>query len=538
MTSAPYAPASLQSWFEAAVAKLSAPDRQALTSQWNQLTTQQQTQVAGSFAYGARAPNLSTLQTAIQGATSSGTSAYAPQAVKPAATSAPTSPPAAVEKPPTDSGAATPASATTGTPEAGTPAASQLLSQYFTTPAEQGAPGGSPQGIAEMSGLDYNSAHTQYQAYVANFAAAQARLNATSTGARPTAPPTKPMTETQFIQGLAQASYGIWAPAIDMLSYTFQQQTGQAMPPALAQQITAGFKALDPNSQQQVQLYMLSAIQSIENANKTASGKGGQTTEDNLTLNISPFLQQLSTYAPTIYSTSSGGAPGNMESAGANSIIGAYMTANPIASQEAAAEKGKEELQATDLLTQYGVPDTAANIASLSTGANYANVTGMITTLQNAGDPITSAIVASLVANGGDPNGASNIPGMTWEQETTAITNMTSLWKEYFGKPPTTQQIQSMGGWTADELNTYVMNSPSSVAGVTNQQYKDYVSAFNDDNINSTHIFSSGIDEALIKDFHDAVVTPTTVTVGGKSAPNVSPTPPTTANAATTPAAA
>jgi hypothetical protein len=415
---------------------------------------------------------------------------------------------------------------TTGTPQITVDAQGNLtgaaaaLAETGTGFNYLGATTSDPQSVAAMVGIDFTTADQQYQQYVANYNQAAARVQAQGPaggvlgqGLQPAGAatwaqqPTPPITEAQYIQAMAQATYGLWMPAIDMLAYTWQQDTGTPMPQALAQQVFTSLATLqkqDPNAALQVQTYMLSSIEALQGQ----MGSGQQITTKNLTLAIQPFLTELATYAPSVWNSTSGQVTGNSS----ESLIGQYLTANPLIGPTQAAETGQLRTSAINLLTEYGITPTADAVNQIASGANLNQLQGLVSELQSAGysTSFVQQMLQSAITNGsyGDPNGASGIQGMTWGQLTIALGSMSQQqWSQYFGAPPTAQQLQSMAGWTPDEIHAYIMDSPSKVPGVTNQQYADYTSLLMNPSNQSTHTFSAGIDDSLIQSLHQAVGT-------------------------------
>lgn len=442
---------------------------------------------------------------------------------KPAASS-PNAPTAETENV-SPTGAVSTTAVGTGTPVEGSTQATALINQYMTTPLWQGDPD-DPQGAAQGLGIDYNSANTQYQAYLANYGRAQQRANIQ--GAMP-----QPMSEVQFIQGLAQTQYGQWGPVIGMLAYAWQEQNGTPMPPALAQEVLAGLKNIPANDSAQLQTQMLNSITQIENAAKQATAKGGQVTDLNLNVELSSFLTQLSTYAPSVYSgsgSSSGGA--SLTDASPGSIVGQYITANPQAAGVEATQKGSQEAQAIEFLANYGIPTSTANVASLSNAQTYSNMQAYVSWMQGVGMPITASTLESLMAMPfSNPNTSTvtagtggawlldqMVPGtkMTYGAYQQVSSSITPQWEQYFNSAPTKAQLAYFVGKSSTDVNDYFSNSMSSIPGITIGQKNDYENFINSLDQQSptvngiTHTFSSQLDDSMMDQLHQAVTSQST----------------------------
>ena len=444
---------------------------------------------------------------------------------------------------PTDSGEAAPAPVTSGTKTAaiwpGDPrynasdanqnAVRQAALKYinaYSSSAWLGA-ASTPQSLAAVMGVDYTSAQQQYQSYVSNFKQAQARVTGYGAGAPHNI--AQPMTLSDFIRATAQGSYGIWAPAVDMLAYTWQNEYGAAMPQAVAQQLSAALNQLaqtNPTSASDVQQQMLSAMEAIETAAKSSTGASGQAQSLNLNLEIQPFLQQLQADAPAVYTaaSSAGGAPASTSVWG--QAYANYASQLPsVVAGTAATEKETLQTNAIDFLAQYGLPATSANIDALASADAITNATAAMKILDDMyGGTTPASVVQQLVQSGGNLDAASSVKGLTWNQLLIGYNNMASLWNQYFGSNPTAQQVQSMGGWTSDEIYNYVMDSPSSVSGLSNREYNNYASFLVGSSTGesavstgggSTHTFSAGIDDSVLQSLDHAVKsggTPSTTT--------------------------
>lgn len=311
-----------------------------LKQQWSTVPPAQQASVLKALQGNA---NLSSTQQIM---------AALPDAQKTAAAQTPNAPTAETENI-SPTGAVSSTAVGTGTPVEGSSQATALINQYMTSPLWQGDPN-DPQGAANALGIDYTSADQQYQAYTGHYAQAQKRFSPGIVGG--TYSPVPPMSETEFIQGLAQTQYGQWGPVIGMMAYAWQEQNGTPMPPDLAQQVIAGLKNIPANDASQLQTQMLNSIEQISNAAKQATAAGGQATDLNLNVEVSTFLSQLSTYAPSVYSgggSSSGGAA--LADASPGSIVGQYNTAHPAAAGLIATQQGSEKAGAIDFLNNLSL---------------------------------------------------------------------------------------------------------------------------------------------------------------------------------------
>ena len=515
----------LQQWLTTYVAQLAPSEQQAVTAAWGKLSAAQKNQVVsnaqgGPAEYEQQA--LTVIQQAQQGPATAPPPAMksATQPFNAAATGASQAASAATPYAQTEllgpSGAVSTTSVGAGsTPVQGTSQAAALINQYMTTPLWQGDPN-DPQGAADGLGLDYTSAHQQYEQYYQSFQAAQARIGNDSTRRQ-----ASPMQETQFMQGLAQAQYGKWGPVIGMLAYAYQEQNGSAMPAALAQAVLAGLKKIPQNDAIQLQAQMLNSIEQISSAAKNVTAKGGQATNLNMNVEVTSFLSQLATYAPSVYSGTAGSTAGALAAASPSSVVGQYMTAYPAAAGIEAAQKGTETANAVDFLNNYGVAVTPANITALSNAQTYANMGAYVAWMQKIGMPITPGVLQELMAMPfGDPNSATvsagsggaflldqKVPGtaMTYGTYQQVSSQITPQWQQYFNTTPTKQQLAFFAGKSQQDITDYFDNSQSSVPGVTIGVKNDYEQFINtlDTSGATTHAFSSGVDDSLIKQLHD-----------------------------------
>lgn len=523
--------AQINQWFATWIGQLSPAEQKQVQTKWSVLSNVQKNLVLSNVGTGG--PALSAGQAlqfvdTVQQITD-------PQSGQ-SKENLPTTPAAATPTPPTantevvsPAGAVSTTPVGTGTPVQGTSAATALINQYMTKPLWQGDPN-DPQGAAAGLGVDFTSADTQYQQYLANYGRAQQRANAQQ--AIP-----QPMSEVSFIQGLAQSSYGQWGPIVGMLAYEWQQQNGTAMPPALAQSIVTGLKALqvsDPNDMIQLQTQMLSALTQIEGGAKNVAGASGQATDLNLNVSISAFLAQLGQYAPSVYSGGTSGSSA-LADASPSSIVGQYVTANPNATGVAASEQGSEKQQAIQFLSNHNMDLSAANITALSNSQTYDNMGAYVSWMQGVGMPITPDLLQQLIAMPfGSPASGSvpaagtggaflldqQFPGthLTYGAYSSAQNTMGPLWEQYFGKAPTSTEISWAVGKSPEDVQDFINNSNSSIPGITIGQKNDYESFIDSLDTQSpsvagiNHTFSSQVDDSMMNELHQQMTAQSTAT--------------------------
>jgi len=526
----------LGQWLSNWIGNLTPDEQRQVQSAWERLTPAQQNMVVQNSVYGGpveyQSQAMGIIDQASQGPKQAAPEPQTPGVPKPATASKGPTAAAGIETQVVNPQTGVSSETTLGggsVPKLGSAAANALIQQYMTSPSWQGVQGGTAQDTASALGIDYGSANQQYQQYVQQFEAGQARITGAARG-QFQGQQAQPMSETAFIQQLASSQWGIWGPVIGMIAYAWQEQNGTPLPPALAQQIrqrlyqmnTKGQPGYDPNGSDQLQAQVLNILQGIQSGASTAAG--GQPTALNLQTEVNTFLTELSTFAPSIYSGGSTATSASLSDASPQSIIGQYIAANPSVTGEAAAEQGAAKKAAIDFMTNYGIPSTASNLAYLSNSQNLTNMGNYVSWMQSVGMPITAGTLQTLMTMPfSDPGGstapasgsggafllAQPVPGanMNYGQYAAVSANMSTLWQQNFDATPTTAQLQWGVGKTPTQIQDFVDNSPSAVPGVTVGQYNDYLSFVNslDTSGATTHAFSGQVDDSLINELHQHV---------------------------------
>jgi hypothetical protein len=212
--------------------------------------------------------------------------------------------------------------------------------------------------------------------------------------------------------------------------------------------------------------------------------------------------------------------------------VGQYITANPSAAGVEATQKGSQEAQAIDLLSNYGMPVTTANITALSNPQTYSNMQAYVSWMQGVGMPITAATLEQLMAMPfGNPNTSTvtagtggaylldqMVPGtkMTYGAYQQVSSQITPQWEQYFNAAPTKAQLAYFVGKSSEDVTDYFDNSMSSIPGITIGQKNDYESFINSLDTQSptvngiTHTFSSQLDDSMMDQLHQQVTAQST----------------------------
>ena len=400
-----------------------------------------------------------------------------------------------------------------------------------------------PTQVAGVYGIDPNLLQKQYASYTQGMATAQSRVRV---GSRDQQQP--PMTLAQFAGSIAQVQQGQWMPAINMISYWYQENTGTPLPAEGVQQIINALNTLPGGQRAALIQQMLVSSQSLTQLANVGLSGGAPAGEGDPTSAISSFMSKLNIEAPNIYSGSL-----SPSSAGQQNVLADIATAHPNPAALAATELGSEKQAAITMLTKYGIPVTDQLISLFTqTGDSATNATTYLAFMHDHHITPTAELLSQLMAMPfSDPNSVTTPPiagsggallwnmpadlikGATMGQELQAQNNIDALWEQYYGGKPSPQELAWAIGKSQDEIMNHILDSPSRVAGATIGRYEGISKILQDFNSGqgANVSISSVVDDAAVNALHGAIATQKTspvTTIAPPSASNQNQATPTT----------
>ena len=360
-------------------------------------------------------------------------------------------------------------------PGTSTPASfNNELQNYYSTEFSQA--GSDPTALARLAGTTPQMLQQQYASYQQGWTKAQTQFRPGFVGGVEGGQ--QPMSLQEFAQNKAQSMVGPWASILDAISAIYQSQFQTALPPDLATQIITALNGM-PQGQQSNVLYW--ASQYMLNKAQAISSKG--------------LFDQTGTYAssllgtlPSSILTYTGGSGTGTGSLGTGGIVGTYVQAHPSAFLQG--ETISNQI-AQDFQNKLNRAPTAADFAALGK------------------DPAPQEITAYI-----DNQPAPGAPGMTYGAYSSAVSSLTPMWQQYFGKDPSISELRWAVGKSPEDLQSFINNSSSSIPGVTIGQKNDYQTFIDgfDKGTGGGHGLSAGIDDSLIKDLHTQITKASTGT--------------------------
>jgi hypothetical protein len=335
-----------------------------------------------------------------------------------------------------------------------------------------------PSQLAQLAGVTPEQLQSQYQSYLTGMQAAtqgnSQLLAHQRTGNQGAA---AQLTLAQFAQVKAQNMIGSWSAVLSAMNGIYEAQFRQAMPPELIQQVITALNGMSPDQQKNVlynaQIYM-------ENMTLDPSGKS-------LRDQVGTYAANLLTSLPPSIMTYTQGAGTSTGSIGSGGIVGTYEQVHP-----------SPFLQGETI--QQGIA------AAFEKAFNRSPTAGDMKAL---GSNPTPAQIQTYIDN-------QPMPGynMTYGAFTAASSQLTPLWQQYFGHDPTPTQLKWAVGKSSQDITDFIDNSASSVPGVTigvKNNYETFINSL-DTSGATTHAFSAGVDDSLIKSLHDHLQSQSTAT--------------------------
>lgn len=349
-----------------------------------------------------------------------------------------------------------------------------LLTNYYSQEFAQA--GADPNALAQLAGTTPQLLQAQYSAYTQGLAKAQTQFSPGMAGG--TVGGQQPMTLPQFAQNKAQAMVGPWASVLDSINTIWQSQYQQPLPQGLSLQIISALNAM-PVSQQSNVLY--EAYQYMTNKASATANKG---LFDQTGSYASAILASLPSSILT-YTSGSGTGTGSL---GTGGIVGTWAQTYP--STFLQGEETQQEIAGAFQKALNRAP-TAADMSAL--GA----------------DP-TPAAIQQYIDN-------QPMPGthMTYGAYTTISGQLTPLWQQYFGRDPSTSELQWGVGKSTQDITDFIDNSSSSIPGVTigvKNDYESFINSLDTADPQGNHAFSSQVDDSLLTQLHQQVTAASTGT--------------------------